>query len=85
MTLSIPPLPDGPCNDGNTVLLAARCVEGVWQLGWIDADEFGGTRAAAGGCRGQKPTTVIDAAVAAVAAGYTLKQVRELVGFLTAA
>lgn len=30
-------LPPGPCNDGVTLVRAARCVEGVWQLGWIDS------------------------------------------------
>lgn len=33
-------LPPGPCNTGDTLVRVARCVEGVWQLGWVSATEF---------------------------------------------
>lgn len=33
-------LPPGPCNDNETLVRVARCVEGVWQLGWVSITEF---------------------------------------------
>lgn len=32
--------------------MVARCVEGVWELGWMDITEIGNGLRAAGGCGG---------------------------------
>lgn len=40
METQVPALPPGPCNDGATLVMVARCVEGVWELGWMPAEEI---------------------------------------------
>ena len=55
MEEQVPALPPGPCNDGVTLVMVARCVEGVWELGWMDATEIGGLRAAGGTCGKKEP------------------------------
>ncbi len=47
-------LPTGPCNDGVTLVIVARCVEGVWQFGTMDLSEIG---------TGPTPAAVVHAAV----------------------
>lgn len=50
METQLPALPPGPCNTGTTLVMVARCVEGVWELGWADATEIGDGLRAGGGC-----------------------------------
>lgn len=40
-------LPSGPCNTGVTLVRVARCVEGVWQLGWANPEELASATAVA--------------------------------------
>jgi hypothetical protein len=62
-------LPSGPCNTGVTLVRVARCVEGVWQLGWANPEELASATAvalnpilAAVEKKGWKPADVIELA-----------------------
>lgn len=62
-------LPPGPCDEDVTMFRVARCVEGVWQLGWATASELAAATAAAQQAilaviekKGWKPSEVIELA-----------------------
>jgi len=87
MALQVPDLPPGPCNDGVTLTMVARCVEGVWELGWLSSTATNDLLRVAAplkcGCGDKTPTGLHDTLSHAIKQGWTPNAVTELAKLLS--